>query len=395
MATEKEYQGLYDRIAALRETVAGRLGADLISNPQLADALTKQIDDMLQSVVDSDGKVPPPPDAGLAALAGIGPDASKNFGDTRMPQGVEAYDETITSERIVAVGDLYYLFQHEKIGVFKVVQKLQELFRAGTVRLSGGAGAFGLYQFDRREVLRYTMRDRINVYRRVFGYGGGPGPTGSRPNTEFHKLFAHFIHQVTLFWRDKRISDVIRERAYDPSFGSIAIVRRAGLDLRNNLNWLSFGHLNVLRVEVMQLLEEAFKILDADDVKRLFGADNAWDVVEEVLIRYFNERLVTSPRQRMGVTGRETLRWLAQPHILQTTRSQFETLLLEIAEQAEEWLTSAQAMNLAGRPASNRVLPWDQTTPITPPRNGKSAVGVGGARRAPARSPLRESEYEM
>ena len=392
MATQKEYHGLYDRIAALRETVTSRMASDLITNPQLADALTKQIDDLLQGVVDSDSSAPPPPDNGLAALAGIGSDASKDFGQTRIPPGVEAYDETITSERIVAVGDLYYLFQHEKIGVFRVVQKLQELFRAGTVRLSGGAGAFALYQFDRREVLRYTMRDRIAAYRRLFGYGSGPGPAGSRPNSEFHKLFAHFVHQVTLFWRDKRISDVIRERAYDPSFGSIAIVRRAGLDLRNNLKWLSFGHLNVMRVEVMQLLEEAFKILNADDVKRLFGADNAWDVVEEVLIRYHNERLVTSPRQRMGVTGREVLRWLAQPHILQTTRAQFETLLLEIAEQAEEWLTSAQAMDLAGRPASARVLPWSQTNPV-PQSAGKVPVGVA-ARRAPAKSP-RMSEMEM
>ena len=271
-------------------------------------------------------RCPPPPDKGLAAFAGVGPEAAKDFGVARMPQGVEPYDETITSERIMAVGDMYYLWQHEKIGVFRVVQKLQELFRAGTVRLSAGPGAFALYQFDRREVLRYTKSDRLSAYKRIFGYGGAPVPTGSRANTDFHKLFSHFVHQVTLFWRDKRISDVIRERAYDPSFGSIAIVRRAGLDLRNNLKWLSFGHLNVLRVEVMQLLEEAFKILDSDDVKRLFGADNAWDVVEEVLIRYFNERLVTSPRQRMGVTGREVLRWLAQPHILQTTRSQFETL---------------------------------------------------------------------
>jgi hypothetical protein len=341
---------------------------------------------MLQGVVDAEAKLTPPPDKGLAELAGVGPQAATEFGKARMPQGVEPYDETITSERIVAVGDLYYLFQHEKIGVFRVVQKLQELFKAGTVRLSGGPGAFSLYQFDRREVLRYTMRDRINAYRRIFGYGSGPGPAGSRPNTEFHKLFAHFIHQVTLFWRDKRISDVIRERAYDPSFGSIAIVRRAGLDLRNNLKWLSFGHLNVMRVEVMQLLEEAFKILDSDDVKRLFGADNAWDVVEEVLIRYFNERLVTSPRQRMGVTGREILRWLAQPHILQTTRAQFETLLLEIAEQAEEWLTSAQAMNLAGRPASARVLPWQKTTPLAP-SNGRTVPGVI-AQRASARSPV-------
>ncbi len=395
MASEKEYQSLYDRIAALREKVTSRLGADLISNPQLADALNKQIDDMLQSVVDADSKAAPPPDKGLAQLAGIGPDAAKDLGVARIPPGVEAYDETITSERIIAVGDVYYIYQHEKIGVFRVVQKLQELFRAGTVRLSGGQGAYALYQFDRREVLRYTQRDRLAAYRRVFGYGGGPAPAGARPNTDFHKLFAHFIHQVTLFWRDKRISDVIRERAYDPSFGSIAIVRRSGLDLRNNLKWLSFGHLNVLRVEVMQLLEESFKILNSDDVKRLFGADNAWDVVEEVLIRYFNERLVTSPRQRMGVTGREVLRWLGQPHILQTARAQFETLLLEIAEYAEEWLTSAQAMGLAGRPATARVLPWTQSSPIPPTNGSRPVAGVASPRRAPARTPpAREYEYE-
>ena len=388
MATEKEYQALYDRIAALRDQVTSRLSANLISNPQLADTLNKQIDDMLESVVDADAKASPPPDKGLAQLAGVGPDAAAEFGLTRIPPGVEAYDETITAERIIAVGDMYYLWQHEKIGVFRVVLKLQELFRAGTVRLSGGAGAFALYQFDRREVLRYTQRDRLAAYKRIFNYGGVAAPTGSRSNTDFHKLFAHFIHQVTLFWRDKRISDVIRERAYDPSFGSIAIVRRAGLDLRNNLKWLSFGHLNVLRVEVMQLLEEAFKILNAEDVKHLFGADNAWDVVEEVLIRYFNERLVTSPRQRMGVTGREVLRWLAQDHLLKTTRSEFETLLLEIAEQAEEWLTSAQAMGLAGRPATARVLPWDQSSPSPLRANGRTKAGVS-PQRAPAR------EYEL
>ena len=393
MATEQEYQSLYDRIAALRDTVTNRLASDLISNPQLADVLTKQIDDLLQSAVTADTKALPPPDKGLAELAGIGPQAAKDFGQARIPQGVEAYDETITSERIIAVGDVYYIYQHEKIGVFRAVQKLQELFRAGSVRLSGGTGAFALYQFDRREVLRYTQRDRQAAYRRIFNYGGMPVPAGSRPNTDFHKLFAHFIHQVTLFWRDKRISDVIRERSYDPSFGSIAIVRRAGLDLRNNLKWLSFGHLNVMRVEVMQLLEEAFRILDSDDVKRLFGADNAWDVVEEVLIRYFNERLVTSPRQRMGVTGREILRWLAQDHILKTARSEFETLLLQIAEFAEEWLTSAQAMGHASRPGSARVLPWDVTSPQPVRANGKLAPGVSPV-RAPSRLPPSAEEDE-
>jgi hypothetical protein len=365
MATERDYQDLYDRVAALKETVIARLVPELLQQPQLADALIKQLDAMLGAAVADDGKAPPPPDKGLAELIGLGPGAATEFGKTRIPPGVQPYDETITSERIIAVGDLYYIYQHERIGVFRAVQKLQELFRAGAVRLSGGRGAYALYQFDRREVLRYTRRERLSAYRRSFGYGTAPVPTGSHPNTEFHKLFTHFIDQVTLFWRDKRVSDVVRERAYDPSFGSIAIVRRAGLDLRNNLKWASYGHLNVLRVEVMQLLDEAFRILNSDDVKRLFGADNAWDVVEEVLIRYLNERLATSPRQRMGVTGREVLRWLAQPHILQTTRAQFEALLLEIAEDAEEWLTSAQAMGLAERRAGGRVLPWERTTPAS------------------------------
>jgi len=389
MATERDYQSLYDRIAALRAQMASQLGSDLIQNPQLADAIVKQIDDLLAAAVTADAQTPPPPDKGLAQLIGVGPEAANDFGKTRVPQGVEPYDETVTSERILAVGDLYYIYQHETIGVFRVVQKLQELFRAGTVRLSAGAGAYALYQFDRREVLRYTQRDRLSGYRRVLGYGRGLVPAGSRANTDFHHLFSHFINQVTLFWRDKRISDVIRERAYDPSFGSIAIVRRAGLDLRNNLKFTSFGHLNVLRVEVMQLLDEAFRILNSDDIKRLFGADNAWDVVEEVLIRYFNERLVTSPRQRMAVAGREVLRWLAAPHVLQTQRAQFEALLLEIAEYSEEWLTSAQSLGLAGRSGNRRVLPWERTAP-TVTRNGRAGAASTNGRR-----PATEREFEL
>lgn len=386
MATEREYQSLYDRMAALRETLTSRLAPDLIQNPQLADALTKQVDEMLAAVIAAERGTPPPPDGGLAKLAGVGDEASKSLGDNRLPHGVDQYDETVASERILSVGDIYYIYQHERIGVFRVIRKLQELFSAGTVRLSAGAGAFGLYQFDRRDVLRYTERDRLLAYRRVLGYGRGPGPSGSRPNTDFHNLFSHFINQVTLFWRDKRISDVIRERSYDPSFGSIAIVRRAGLDLRNNLKFTSFGHLNVMRVEVMQLLDEAFRILNSDDVKRLFGAENAWDVIEEVLVRYFNERLVTSPRQRMGVTGREVLRWLAAPHVMQTQRAQFEALLLEVAESAEEWMTSAQSLGLAGRVAGSRVMAWDRSQPQ--PTRSATRSGVGTP-------PGLQREYEM
>src|SRR5919202_2654252 len=323
MATERVYQDTIDKYAAALRILADHLGSGVISDPTQADAAVRRIEQLVDSWRARDTAPPAPPDLGLAELAGVGPEAAQDLGDTRMPQGVKPYDDEVQSERIIAAGDLYYIFQHEKIGVFRVVNKLQELFRAGAVRLSAGDGAYGLYKWDRREVLRHTARERRSAYRRAFGYGRAPVPPGSRPNTAFHPLFAQFVNQVTLYWRDKRISDVIRERAYDPSFGSIAVVRRAGLDLRNNLKFMSFGDINVLRVEIMQLLDEAFRILNTPDVKDLFGAASAWDVIEEVLVRYFNERLVTSPRQRLAVTGREILRWLAQPYVMTRDRAQF------------------------------------------------------------------------
>jgi hypothetical protein len=338
-----------DDLGLLRTQLMERAAPDLIANPALADALTNWLDDQIRKLDDADKAAPGPPDGGVAELAGIGPTAASNLGVASLPVGVANYDDSVASERIQAMADLYYIYQHERVGVFRAVRQLQALFKAGTVRLGSGEGAFGLYQFDRREVLRHTRLDRAAAYRRTFGYGTRSVARGAQPNPEFHPLFVHFMNQVALYWRDKRVSDVIRERAYDPSFGSIAIVRRAGLDLRNNLKFASFGHVNVLRVEVMQVLEEAFRILESDDIKRLFGADNAWDVVEEVLLRYFNQRIPTSARQRMAVAGREVLRWLSQAFVLQNQRAEFEGLLLEIAEYAEEWITSAQSVGAARR----------------------------------------------
>ena len=358
MATNKEYQDLLDKLGKLRETVADQMAPQIAENPRLGEVISQHIDDMLQAVVESDSRAARPADHGLAELIGIGPTSARELGQTRMPMTVQGYDETVTSERIAAMADLYYIYQHEQLGVFRAITKLQQLFRAGAVRLSSGEGAYHLYQFDRRGVLRYTRRDRFAAYCRAFGYCAASPPAGSKPNREFHHLFSHFIRETALFWRDKRISEVIRERSSDPTFGSIATVRRAGLDLRNNLKFTSYGHLNVLRVEVMQLLDEAFHVLGADDIKRLFGAENAWDVIEEVLTRYYNESLSTSPRQRMAVAGREVLRWVSQPHILQTARTEFETLLVNVAEYAEEWLTSAESLGVTEPRKEGNVVSW-------------------------------------
>jgi hypothetical protein len=252
-----------------------------------------------------------------------------------------------------------------------VMHKLQELFRAGTLRISGGPGAYGLYRFDKHGILRYRQAERMQAYRRVFGYtSANPGPS-ARSNPSFHGLFQHFIGETAKFWRDKRISEVIRERATDPTFGSIAIVRRAALDLRNNLKNSSYGYINVLRVETSQALAEAFKVLEAPDVKAQFGAENAWDVIELVLWQYFHQSVNASTMNRMAVSGREIIRWLAEPYVLRTNRTDFETLLLRIAEFAEEWISSEEGMRLSRPtpPPRNVYMPGPP-----PPGNRRSSV---------------------
>jgi hypothetical protein len=355
MPTTTEYDKRNDRIAALLQNTIDALGPELVANPQLAEVLNRMVDDRLRRDDTAQASRPQPADGGLADLIGLGGAAPADLGETQVSSGVIDYDDTVTSDRILSAGDLYYIYMHERIGVFRVMDKLQELFRAGTLRISAGPGAYGLYRFDKHGILRYRMRDRLRAYRRVLGYTHSDPGSNARANPEFHGLFQHFIGETAKFWRDKRISEVIRERATDPTFGSIAIVRRAALDLRNNLKNSSYGYVNVLRIETSQALAEAFKILAAPDIKAQFGAETEWDVIELVLWQYFHQSVNASTMNRMAISGREIIRWLAEPYVLKTSRPDFEAVLYRIAEYTEEWISSEEGMRLS--------------RPTPPPRN--------------------------
>src|SRR5262245_21633162 len=136
------YEDLLDQLAALRATLIDQNAGLLIENPQQAEAINQQINDLLAAFERAERLKDPPPDRGLGGLVGIGPEAARDLGEARAAPSVTAYDEVLTPERINAVADLYYIFQHEMLGVWRVTLKLQELFKAGVVRLSRGTGAF-------------------------------------------------------------------------------------------------------------------------------------------------------------------------------------------------------------------------------------------------------------
>jgi hypothetical protein len=351
MAKTSDFERSQDQRYSIFNNVVGILDPETLADPNVYDVINRAIDQRL-AVGSSAGAAG---DGDLGKLIGLGPGASTSLGDTEISPGVVPYDDRLRSERILAAADLYYLCINERIGVFQVMHKLQELFRAGALRLSDGPGAFGLYRFDKRSILRYRLRERMRAYKRVFNYGrGDPGPN-ARANPEFHGLFVHFISETAKFWRDKRISEVIQHGANDLSFGSIAIVQRAGLDLRNNVKNSSYGYINVLRIETSQALAEAFRVLDAPDIKAQLGVSDAWEAIETVMWQYFHRTIYASTMSQMAESGRDILRWLAEPYVLMTERLPFEAALGKIGTRAETWLSAHESMQT--------------TRPTPPPRN--------------------------
>jgi hypothetical protein len=345
MTKTAERQLREEQLAGLLETLTEQLRNAILDNPPAAEAIANRISDVVEQIEDMDGTAPLPTDGGLSNLVGLGDEAAPEFGQTYFPGRVMDYDESVSPERLVAVAHLYYQYQMHKLGVFDVGERLIELFNAGTVRLSTGRGAFRLYRSDALETLRRSRTEREQLYRRVFGYTSAPPPREAQPNTRFHPLFVAFMTQVARYFRDKRITEVMRNRPNDPAFGSVAQVRRSGLDLRNNLKNASYGNVSAVTVETQQLLRELFEIFGSDDVLNIFGATNAWEVVEDVQRQHMGRIYVpASQRHRMAVTGMNVIRWLAHPHILTDTRIGFEAKLTAIADDAEEWLMSAQTL---------------------------------------------------
>lgn len=333
------------------------LGQRFPNDPQAQALLLAQLNALEEA--------PPPPSQPLFSPTRIGTlgiasdDSASRLQDTEAGDSPPAYDDNVSYQRLVAVAELYFLANVEKAGLFRAVAKLTELFNAGQVRLSDGDGAQLLYQIDRTRLTRYSARERMQAYSRVFGYTKIKPPAGARPNSRFRTLFVAFAESVASFFRDKRVSDVIRPDAQRGTFGSIATVRRTGIDLRNNLKAASYGYVNVLRQEVYQLQASCIDILSAPDVQNLYGTENVWETLEQVLRQHLGEEVRVSERLRLAEAGENILYWLAAPHVAARDRAAFEVALGDIGEDAEEWLTVAASLGeypsaaRSGRPVAS------------------------------------------
>ncbi len=243
----------------------------------------------------------------------------------------QSLDEQVIAERLNAISDWYYLYQHERVGVFRAVVALQERLHRGDFQFGRSPIVLTLRHFDAREVLYYTRHDRRAAYTRLFGYGHTP--LSPQPNAAFRDLFYRFNQLVVGYHHTHPISP--------------ATIRQAALALRNNLFQASYGQIHVLRLELLQLLEVALRLCDSQAIQQGLNVDTRWDVI--ALSAGGNLPLNPEARLQMALAGRTILRWFAQQGVLQQTGQAFEADVDRLAPHAQTWLTASETARATRR----------------------------------------------
>lgn len=316
---------------------------------------------------------------GFADLVGLGKDGPRTFDELPYPRLKADFDESVVPSQISAAAELYFIYQHERMRIFEVVNVLRRLFSLGRMKIQRGPGARGLYILEKWQALRYTRRDRDIAYRRVFNYGNEPAPQGAIVNRNFHFQWVAFNSALAQYFRDLTVGEVIRGSIdiADRPFGQIATVQRLGTDLRYAIDRASYGNIVALTQEVGNYLQTCMELIDSPDIKKAFDAMTKWDVIEAVSNQHLGGMAELSQRAKMAEAGRRLLQFVSANDFKTTLDPEiFRSETKPMGAQAEAWI-AAYRLTAEGRrfPGVDRSLRW--------------ALGLGEPRSA--RAPMRVS----
>ncbi|MBC9177053.1 hypothetical protein [Pseudoroseomonas ludipueritiae] len=328
-------------------------------DPALRERVARELEERARRLA---GAASGDPAGAFSDLLGLAAGGPSGFGAISWPEIAADFDDSIIPAQIQAAAELYFVYQHERMGVFRVVDLLRRLFHEGRMKVHRGPGARGLYLLDKWQPLRYEPRDRLAAYMRVFNYGRAPRPPGAIVNVNFHFQLVALMTALAQYFRDLTISEVIKgSPALDQRpFGTLAVVQRLGTDLRYALDRASYGNVMALAMEASVYLKQILEILDAPDIKKSFDARTKWDVVEAVLNQRMGGARELSQRAKMAEAGRAVLLWVSGSAFdTNQTPADFQATAQTAAAQAEAWI-AAYRMTDEGRrfPGVTESLRW-------------------------------------
>jgi hypothetical protein len=295
-------------------------------------------------------------------LVGLGKDGVQPFGEIAYPSLVADFDDAVVPSQLHAAAELYFIYQHQRMGVFRVAEVLRRLYRDGRMRIQRGPGARAIYLLEKWQALRYGDRDRLTAYMRVFNYGKAPRPAGAIVNVNFHFQLVALMTALAQYFRDQTIGEVIRggQDIEQRPYGTLATIQRLGADLRYALDRASYGNIVALTHESGLYLKQLLELFEAPDIKKSFDANNKWDVLEQVLNRFLGGARELSQRAKMAESGRRVLLWVAgNPFDSLEDPARFQIEAQPAGAHAEAWI-AAYRMTDEGRrfPGVAQNLRW-------------------------------------
>ena len=258
-------------------------------------------------------------------------------------------DVQIVAQNLHAVQGLHFAYMLEEAGMFRVIDRIVDLFRQGLLPLGRGKAGDFLYQHFKKSSERITESERREMYMRAFGAPGGD-PNASLPNREFSELWLRFVSAVSSFSRQLTVEKLLRNAV--PMAVSQEQVRKSGLDLAANLSLHGYGIAYFAATELQTNILQFRDVLSDPEVRQAFGARDMWQVIDQVNVNYLGGAKNSTRYRTLARSGAIIIRWLANNHDRLVNRSGTDVI-------SPNAITSAQLRMLGSTNPMVEPTDWD------------------------------------
>jgi hypothetical protein len=270
--------------------------------------------------------------------------------EINLPDLEEDVDVEIVTQNLHAIQGLHYSYMLEEAGMYRVVEKIVDLFRQRLLPLGRGAAGDYLYNYYKKAAERMTESERRDLYMGAFGAPGGNPNPGIPPNAEFMELWMRFLSAVSSFARQLTVEKLLRNAV--PMAVTQEQVRKAGWDLAANLSVNGYGIAYFAAIELQSNILEFRDLLSDRDILTSFAARDMWQVIDQVNINYLGGPRNSNRYRTQARAGAIVIRWLANNH--DRLSGQYGTEVISVSA-----LTNPQVRSLGSPQPMVDPTDWD------------------------------------
>ena len=233
-------------------------------------------------------------------------DVMRNKKSTSLPDLEEHNDQEIVADNIRASQAIYAAALLEELKAFQVVDRLVEHFQQGILPVGRGRVGRSLFKYWKNAPSRLAESDRRQLHARALGLPGGEVEVV--PNQEFNDLWMRFLASVASLSREQTTGSATSSSESVEQENIKAAARK----LAANLSLHGYGWAGFAAIELQEQIAEVTKLLSANEVLAAYGAQDMWQVIEQVAVKELGGARSSVRYRTMLTSGTTIIAWLAK-----------------------------------------------------------------------------------